>query len=473
MIDYKDFVSKAQSLLIAPAGFGKTHTIGECLKYTEGKQLILTHTHAGIASIKSKIKKAGIPPAKYHIETITSFAQKYVLAFYTLEDIPNQEDSKRYYPFIIDKAKDIIAKKQIQNIIQLSYNGLFVDEYQDCTIKQHALILELTKVLQCRILGDSLQGIFNFNSNPLVNLDCTTEFAAFLANKYELQTPWRWKIGGNERLGLDLKLLRKKLLSNELIDLIDYHSFETHIVDDIYQLNREIHKIIAESNSLLIIDPVTTHINTRKTFNQRFNNRCVMLESIDNIDFYLLAKLVDTINTENIFLKIRELSKKVLSITSFNNWFNATGLKRKRDADDKILVNDLQKLFNQFNKNQSSSIIADILKEIKSLPGMKCYRRELLNSLINSLIEADCKGITVEIAMKNTRNNVRQIGRRVTGKCIGTTLLTKGLEFETVIVLNAHLFQPKHLYVALTRASKRLIVITEKKVLNPYVNPAI
>ena len=60
MIDYKEFVSKEKSLLIAPAGYGKTHTIAECLKYIDGTQLILTHTHAGVASLKEKIKKIGI-----------------------------------------------------------------------------------------------------------------------------------------------------------------------------------------------------------------------------------------------------------------------------------------------------------------------------------------------------------------------------------------------------------------------------
>jgi superfamily II DNA or RNA helicase len=43
-MDYQAFVDSEKSLLIAPAGYGKTFTIVECLKYTTGKQLILTHT---------------------------------------------------------------------------------------------------------------------------------------------------------------------------------------------------------------------------------------------------------------------------------------------------------------------------------------------------------------------------------------------------------------------------------------------
>lgn len=84
MLDYLKFVSNDKSLLVAPAGYGKTHTIAECLKVTQniGRQLILTHTHAGVSSIKEKIKKEGIPNSSFEIETISSFAQEFVLSFY-------------------------------------------------------------------------------------------------------------------------------------------------------------------------------------------------------------------------------------------------------------------------------------------------------------------------------------------------------------------------------------------------------
>jgi DNA helicase-2/ATP-dependent DNA helicase PcrA len=73
-MNYKDFISKDKSLLIAPAGYGKTYSLAESLLHTppNEKQLILTHTHAGIASIKEKIKGFKISGEKYHIETITN-----------------------------------------------------------------------------------------------------------------------------------------------------------------------------------------------------------------------------------------------------------------------------------------------------------------------------------------------------------------------------------------------------------------
>ncbi|MFV1977526.1 MAG: hypothetical protein ACC651_17435 [Candidatus Scalindua sp.] len=56
------------------------------------------------------------------------------------------------------------------------------------------------------------------------------------------------------------------------------------------------------------------------------------------------------------------------------------------------------------------------------------------------------------------------MGRKIKGKCIGTTLLTKGLEFDTVAILNARKFDcPKNLYVALTRFDRLKIEVEKIK----------
>lgn len=64
-------------------------------------------------------------------------------------------------------------------------------------------------------------------------------------------------------------------------------------------------------------------------------------------------------------------------------------------------------------------------------------------------------------SMIKIRNRKRHIGKSIQGKNIGTTLLIKGLEFDTVVILNAHkILCPKNFYVALTRATKRLVVFS-------------
>jgi hypothetical protein len=58
----------------------------------------------------------------------------------------------------------------------------------------------------------------------------------------------------------------------------------------------------------------------------------------------------------------------------------------------------------------------------------------------------------------------RPVGHR---KLIGTTLLVKGLEFQHAIVLDAASLTRNELYVALTRGSKSLKIISSRKQLCP------
>lgn len=98
---------------------------------------------------------------------------------------------------------------------------------------------------------------------------------------------------------------------------------------------------------------------------------------------------------------------------------------------------------------------------------LRSLRVELLNSILRALNTAVTEKITVYEAMKQQKNRLRRVGRKIYGKCLGTTLLTKGLEFDTVVILNAHQFDSyKHFYVAITRACKKLIIFSEKPVLN-------
>ena len=69
--------------------------------------------------------------------------------------------------------------------------------------------------------------------------------------------------------------------------------------------------------------------------------------------------------------------------------------------------------------------------------------------------------------MVSHRERIRFFGRNVEGKCIGSTLLTKGLEFDDVIVIDAHnILDKNNLYVALTRAAKRLIIYSKEPIWN-------
>jgi len=469
MLDYENFINRNKSLVIAPAGYGKTHTIAESISYTEGKQLILTHTHAGVASIKEKLKKNKVDKTLYSVETISSFTQRYTNAFTTKKDIPSQEDSKNYYPFVIKEATRIVKIAVITDVIKSTYTGLFVDEYQDCTIEQHEFIVALAKVLPARILGDFLQGIFDF-TGQMVNLEDNDLLEGFAENKYTLTTPWRWK-KTNEQLGESLKDIRAKLIASEEINLDAYKSIEFikighRDIRDFRSIYYRVIRSLFREESLLIIHPDSANIHSRLKFVKTFQNQFRLIESIDDNSFYTIAKQLDDATIETLPIIIRNICLQLFNKTGINIWFNEKGLKKKTKEGDKKLIGPVKLLMD--NLMQADFVnykeVATILNEVFNLPKLTCYRKEIFKNVCNALLQAYKEKISVYDAMLKNRNAIRMLGRKVYGKCLGTTLLTKGLEFDTVLVLHADRFTcPKNFYVAITRASKRLIVISQKE----------
>lgn len=495
-MDYGAFVGGRKTMLVAPAGYGKTHTIAECLKHTDGKQLILTHTHAGVASIKDKIKKSDIEPATYRIETISSFAQKYSHAFYTGEDMPDQE-AKEYHAFVIQKVKEIFTSPAVKKVITASYAGLFVDEYQDCTKDQHAMISALSDILPTHILGDPMQGIFDFNGDAVDFGTDLDEFDIFP----ELPIPHRWyREGNNSGLGDILKGYRGQLKNNQPIVLTSDAESGLHVVtvqsDDILnaqsKYRRCLNKLIQNPNnkpeyeSLLIIVPEYEEIKNNGTSIPKggikhraqirtqidYSKSLRLLEAIDDKSFYAIAKKADGLidGIERARNKTIRIKKDALD-TLFNKvdldtWFNDNGLKNKQNANDKNKVCNIQIKIDKFMNTPTADNLNEVILEAKNGLKLKHKRDEIMSSFLRALKEAGQSNISVYEAMKKNRNTIRRSGRKVHGKCIGTTLLTKGLEFDTVAILDAHRFEcPKHLYVALTRCCKKLIIFTEQTIL--------
>lgn len=354
-----NFLAAKKGLLIAPAGHGKTHTIGNCVKMCPDNtvQLILTHTHAGINSLRSKFQKLGIFHNKYKIETISGFAQKLVLAYIPQNKIPAQ-DSKEYFDYIIQKSSDLLKLVSVQAIIKNSYQGLFVDEYQDCTVEQHNMIMRLADLMPTHILGDELQGIFSFAGQKV---DFEKDLMGF--ERFDFLTePWRWKLDGNcEKLGEKILNIREQLLSEkEFIRLAqdeDAHFFVYKykpIDNGCYSIIKKYLDYIKDK-SILIITPtymdsksgrlrggITDRADMRKRMGIEYS--FYLLEAIDDKSFYSVAKDIDNLlmtisRSRKKLSKIFDLlSKFTFNVTELKEWIEPKGnyIKNKRGKNSSL-----------------------------------------------------------------------------------------------------------------------------------------
>lgn len=474
-MDIEAFLVANKSIVIAPAGYGKTYTIAEAIAAYRGEKrvLVLTHTHAGIASLREKFQQRGLPSNAFHLDTICSFALELTKTYHINKaEIPGENDASAMFDFAVQHAEIILRAKPIKQLMAIRYDHLIVDEYQDCTIAQHKMILELSETLKTHLLGDPLQGIFGFKGQPIVDFN-DSSFSPFMEDSQSLETPWRWMNAGQVALGKDLARVRERLLSGQDIDLRDYASicWVCGQGDDYARPGTAVKlQLFQEINQgAVIIHPNTTSVNLRKNVVQQYK-QLQLIEAIDGKEYYQWCAQFDSHAGLVLVKNVADMMRSVCNKTCINNWFKADGsLVNKRNQAEKEIQSGLSSVVNPLVTGKSYMKIARLIAAITKLPNQSVYRKEFVKDIYHTLVDADRLGLSASEAIVRNRNILRRKGRKVSQKSIGNTLLTKGLEFDIVVVLNAQdIKDPRHLYVALTRCCQRLVVIADRPVLHPY-----
>lgn len=461
----QEFAAERDNVLIAPAGFGKTQAIVECVGHCEGKQLVLTHTQAGVAALRSRFQKNGTGKERYCVETISSFVQRYVTAFETDDAIPDISNASLFYSYLSQKALEVFSLAHVQRVVRTTYSGLFVDEYQDCTLDQHNIILALSKILPAHVLGDPMQGIFGF-AGTLVNLNNAEQMGRFSSVRY-LTTPHRWINAGKPELGNAVMEIRGRLERGEDIDLRAYPSI--WFMKGTYRENYwEVMNAMTSSSSVLVIHPNSTILDPRINFISAFKHLPVLIEAIDDKDFYKWAAHFDRDDLEPKNA-LDEFIKE--HFTNVSRWYNRRNKKfvKKGSATEEAKVRPIKESLQRLEVSRDYIEWRKIIYQMRVLDDVKYARRDMLYSICQALEMADADNSSALEAMKKHRNNVRRTGRKAFNRSVGTTLLTKGLEFETVIILDADKFEkPTDMYVAISRCTKKLIILSAEEVVRPY-----
>ena len=212
-----DFATKGY--VIAPAGYGKTHLIAMAVKAATKRQLILTHTFAGVNSFKTKMHNLGVPASKYQIDTIASWSLRLCLAYPKTSGWKSEHPTSKQWNKLYECCSALLGKQFIRRIVAATYAGFYVDEYQDCSDLQHTLVCAFAEFMPCRILGDPMQAIFDFGGDEGKPVDWTVSVYPTFTCLGQLETPWRWKTTGDPNLGAWLKKARETLEKGQKIDL--------------------------------------------------------------------------------------------------------------------------------------------------------------------------------------------------------------------------------------------------------------
>lgn len=457
-------IKMPNAAIIAPAGHGKTEMISDIVRYADGKQLLLTHTHAGVDAIKNRLKKKNISKEKYTVTTIAAFCIKWCMSYnntgcfdVSLSPLNGKREAQKYYAQLYRGAKIILATDWAGSVLKASYTGVVVDEYQDCIQEQHELILAMNKHLPVRVLGDPMQGIYSFAGQlvdwnhlefPIVDVDTK---------------PWRWS-KSNPGLGEYLIALRE-----ELMPALDNQCCSVQIDSE----NENV-KIIAPDkftgySHLKELSRYSSVIYITKWPRQQLKF-CVQLPGIFQYDekqdcdeLFSYAELFDVKTGAELVLEvikfIAECSTGVAkALKSYIerlkvNSFDFNRIKKNADFGD-ILV--------ETAPNPTKETILKILAWASANTDFKQYRTELLLEMMRSVKFA----INHEISINEAANHIRKdagLQKRYTDfkYTSSRTLLSKGLEFDCVIIDMTESISAKDFYVAMTRAKEKIFIISD------------
>jgi DNA helicase-2/ATP-dependent DNA helicase PcrA len=460
----------------APAGFGKTHLIAEAVSYGATPVLVLTHTFAGVNALRRKMSELRVPGGTFQLETIASWSLKLCLSFsktagWTVERPASDQWSKLY-----SACAHLVAQPFIRTILRASYSNIYVDEYQDCSTAQHALIVALSNVVPCKVVGDALQGIFDFSDDAAVDWDADVTPA--FPRVGQLSVAHRWNRAGAPRLADWIAQVRARLEVGAVIDLTRGLPPEVTLelardADALmrYQITKCKTFDCASGETVVAIhkgDP--THKRRCQKLAQSTGGRFSAIDEVEGRDLFAAVKRRGRCENANERLKaIVELAADCMTGIS-----TALPEQTRRGEFARVRLNtrnpELTEKANACLAADDREVAATIefLSAIRTTTGVKLYRGDLFHRMMGVLRkQLASPSMSVDEAAESYQAEFRHLGRMMGRRVVGTTLLVKGLEFDHAIVLDAASLRRRDFYVAITRGAKSLTILSTASRINP------
>ena len=456
-----DILAIGRGSIVAPAGCGKTESIVQAVSRNDGKPaLVLTHTNAGVCALRSRMAQAKVAAFKPRVTTLDGWCLQIVSSYPELSGL-RPDFSAIHYPTLRQAAIRAVSSGALDAILRASYSRVIVDEYQDCTSGQHRLVVALADRLPCCVLGDPLQPIFDF-AGPLPDWDA--EVLTTFPLVASLDVPWRWIKQCEEDFGRWILSIRDGLERGQGVDLTTAPNNLTwkQALDQTQQDAAEadamaVLKGIAAPSSLIVgssTDPASRVAFAKAHEGVQVVERADMPEVRDAADQIGSKQGLDRLNATLRFAR-SVMSGIDNDFVGQLNQLNGGTIAPESDADRAFLA---------ARRSATFGNLARMLELWSTAPGRNLFRPDLLSVMIDGMRRTSEEG-ELKVSVLDVREAKRSSGRDIPALGIGSTLLLKGLEAERLLILDASTMSACNAYVALSRASKSVIVISDKSVI--------
>ena len=422
-------------------------------------------SNAGVRALRDKLRLRAVSSKAYSVDTIAGFSLRYASSFPSLSGCRvNEPCTSEDWMHIYEAAGQALQHRHVYNVLRNSYVGVFVDEYQDCTKKQHDLIKLLAALLPTRIVGDPLQGIFGFSGDdPLV--DWPQDVYPFFARMPDLKIPYRW-CNKNDALGRWLIDARESLLLGRPIRLdaggpvnwVGLGDPQTHTATQI----KTCFGLLQNTRDSAVV--IRKWPRQAHAISKMLNGRFRSMEEVECKDLLDWCKRLEEARGHErsaLLLKfaLTCMTKKPQSLDELSKLLHKGQFPSDRKLKKYALLKDALRVVVD---NETISSISTVLEIIGNMPDVTLHRRELYREMLKVTRNY---GESSDLSLRSTawkiRDGARRFGRFIDPRVVSRTTLVKGLEFDHVVIVNADDFDDaKNLYVALTRGARSLTVMS-------------
>lgn len=401
-------------------------------------------------------------PNQFRVDTITSWAFSLVRSYPVIADISvsSMPDWTKSHDYLIG-ATAVARSKAISEVHSLSFDYLFVDEYQDCTIVLHEFVIALAaSIPKTVILGDRLQAIFTF-TGPMATWGAhvTPNFPKHTI-EYE---PHRWS-EHNVSLGRWLLDIRSDLKDGSVFDFSSYTVPGLNYIpaSDPKMLTSIAHSFRNFNETVVLLDKWPNDIANHAS---RLGGNYSVMEDINgNFMRAQLERLPHEGDRQlarwfAVFAKSCFVGLSGIDAPVLKRLQQGLGIIHYKRPGLEAVISVLDRL----QQNPTYNELAFAVKEISIIKGLRIYRWEAWKDTCEAIAMTLENSEPVVYNLARVRDRLRQSGRRDSTRVASRTLLVKGLEYDHVVIADlSKMRDPCNLYVALSRARKSITVLGEK-----------
>jgi hypothetical protein len=462
MVSPTDLLDIRRGVVIAPAGCGKTQfLVGSVKANPAGRVLVLTHTRAGVAAIRARLRKAEVPQQSFRVATLDAWSAWLALRFpKTSGFVPTGTAAD--YASARDAATALIRETCFQRLLASTYARLLVDEYQDCGNGQHAMVLALAEAIPTLVLGDPMQRIFTFGADGLPTWDSAV--AAF-GQSWELSRPWRWENSGEGAFGAWILQQRQRLLAGGFVDfsaappnvrwIARPPAEDTYVAVQFEAVPRKTGETVIVINSSR--DRDGRHRIARHGYGLSVVERADLPELLS-----WAARLDSAVSTTRSW-QVMQFAHEVMTgidRTAISHRLN--GIRNRTVLLGPL--SDEDRAFLGLDTSCGGEGVVATLQLLARPRERVLFRQELFEAMCQTANMATGSRSLMAAALKVVEQRAAT-GRILPRRAVGSTLLLKGLEADHAVVFDADTMGRADIYVAMSQASRTLTVVSDSAVL--------